>query len=238
MGEPTTLTGHYDDYYESGTSRWRELGAVERADTIIQAWRSADGPPRPSVLDIGCGEGAIGAELLKRQFFSRYTGLEISSSGIEAARGRGLTLDYALFDGSRIPYEDADFDYAVMSHVVEHLEHPRTLLREAARAARFVFVEVPLEYHLRTPRDFRWTNVGHVNLYNPKLIRQLIQSSGLEVLKEWVSNNRLDLSKMRYGSRKGAARWIAREGLLRTSPRLATSVFTFNGNLLARAALT
>jgi hypothetical protein len=36
------------------------------------------------------------------------------------------------YDGYRIPYGDKRFDLAVLSHVVEHLEHPRLLLYEAS----------------------------------------------------------------------------------------------------------
>ncbi len=52
------------------------------------------------------------------------------------------------------------------SHVVEH---PRTLLHEARRVARHVFVEVPLEHNLRLPRDFAADDLGHINAYTRKI---------------------------------------------------------------------
>ena len=44
-------------------------------------------------------------------------------------------VESKLFDGARVPYPDNSFDLAYMSHVVEHLEHPRQLIYEAARVA-------------------------------------------------------------------------------------------------------
>lgn len=228
-----TLTDHYSDYYAEGPSAWRETGAVERVDRIVAAWKAVADDGRPSVLDIGCGEGAIGAELHRRDFPSRYVGLEVSESGVAAAKTRRADLDFRVFDGQRLPFEDDEFDVAVLSHVVEHLEAPRQLLREAGRVAKRVYVEVPLELHWRTPKNFRWTDVGHVNLYNPLLIRHLVQSTGFKVVYERVANNRLALSQYRYGTYKGTARWLAREVALRAVPALASRVFTLDAVLMA-----
>ena len=168
------LTSHYASYY-NGQSRWREIGAVDKVHNIVRLW---EGPP-PRILDIGCGEGAIAAEMAERQFGASYVGVDVSESAIEAARGRGLPgARFERFDGVRLPFEDHLYDLAVLSHVVEHLEHPRVMLAEAKRIAPHVFVEVPLELTARTPRDFAWTNTGHVNIYSRTVIRHLVQSSG------------------------------------------------------------
>ena len=81
---------------------------------------------------------------------------------------------------------DARFDLAVLSHVLEHAEHPRRLLAEASRVARVLFVEVPLEDTWRLARDFTPDAVGHINFYSMASLRRLVQSCGLEVLDERV----------------------------------------------------
>ena len=58
-------------------------------------------------------------------------------------RAKGLRAQD--FDGSPIPFRDQTFNLAVLNHVVEHLESPRELIREAAQVAEKVFIEVPLE---------------------------------------------------------------------------------------------
>ena len=66
---------------------------------------------------------------------------------MEAIRAKNIPglFDCKVFDGYTIPYDDNAFDLVVLSHVVEHVEHPRKLLYEAKRVARYVFIEVPLE---------------------------------------------------------------------------------------------
>lgn len=223
------LTSHYASYYD-GQWEWRELGAVDKVDNIVRLW---EGPP-PNMVDIGCGEGAIAAELAKRQFPASYVGAEVSESAIDAARGRGLPVQFELFDGTSLPFGDDSFDLAVLSHVVEHLEHPRALLVEAKRVARHVFVEVPLELRWRTPHDFVWTDTGHINLYNRTVIRHLVQSVGLTVLSERLSNPSRAVIEMSAG-RRGSVQWATRELALRLASRVATGVFTYHFSLLARS---
>ena len=119
--------------------------------------RSARAVPHASLLEIGAGEGALLARLAELGFASALHAAEISESGVQAIRARGIPglIDCRRFDGETLPWADASFDLAVLSHVLEHAEHPRRLLAEATRVARAVFVEVPLEDTWRLPRDFR-----------------------------------------------------------------------------------
>jgi hypothetical protein len=114
------------------------------------------------------------------------------------------------------------------------VEHPRALLREAARVSRHVFVEVPLEDTWRLPRDFVLDPTGHLNFFSPRSLRHLVQSCGLAVLRQRVTNPGLPVHRRRSGA-AGRARWAVREACLRAAPRLATRVFTYHGSLLCRA---
>lgn len=129
--------------------------------------------------------------------------------------------------------QDDEFDLAVLTHVIEHVENPRELISEAARVASRIFVEVPLELNARTPRDFRWTDVGHINLFNPTSLRHLIQSVGLRVERECVvTSSRAVQRYMRPGLR-GDLRWLLKLAMLKASTRVATSLLTYNGALVA-----
>jgi len=237
-GEPDSEHKRYTHYYgDPRLAAWRELSARDKAANVVKLWSEVSLGKAPfRVADIGCGDGAVIFELARRSFGNRFVGFEISASGVQHAKKRTYTrsVEFALFDGYHIPAKNCAFDLAVMSHVLEHAECPRLLLREAARVARCVFVEVPLELNARTPSNFRRSDVGHINLFNPLLLRHLAQSCGLHVLSERVTcPNRVVFTFKRPGL-IGTAHWALKAGLLRLWPALAWRVWTYYGCLIAR----
>src|SRR5438477_1062098 len=184
-----TLTEHYKDYFATAEQLdWYRLMAVGKADNVVRLSRSV---PHQSILDIGAGDGAVLHRLDELDFGERLYAIDISESGLKALRDKPWQrlIECKSFDGYNIPYPDNSFDLAVLSHVVEHVEHPRMLLREAARVARHIYIEVPLEYNRtnrRMRRDFELDATGHINFYNPDLIRLLVQSAGLRVIRQEV----------------------------------------------------
>ena len=72
-------------------------------------------------------------------------GFELSPPAAEIARARGVARRVEVFDGLDVPAEDGAYDLAVVSHVLEHVPEPMSLLREAMRVAPAVLIEVPLE---------------------------------------------------------------------------------------------
>jgi ubiquinone/menaquinone biosynthesis C-methylase UbiE len=140
-------------------------------------------------------------------------------------------VECSLFDGYAIPYEDNKFDIAIISHVVEQVEYPRVLLYEAARVAKYVYFEVPLEDIARLPEDFKFDKVGHINFYSPRTFRWLIQSSNLKVLNQITFNSPKGENTFQKGW-KGLVNYYIKELLLKIFPRLATSLFANNGAIV------
>lgn len=227
------LTAHYAHYYADPIRRWRALGAIDKAANVVRLWQH--GSIR-RVADIGCGEGSVIQCLSGLGYGEEFVGFEISHSALEMAEQ--LSYDrptsFVSYDGSKLPAEDESFDLAILSHVIEHVEEPRSLLFEARRVARYVFVEVPLELNLRTSSHFEWTDVGHINLYNPLLLRHLCQSTGLHIIAEQVTCPSREIFEFHSG-RIGATKWAIKRGLLFVKP-IATRLFTYNGSVLARPA--
>lgn len=225
------VSAHYAHYYADGPTEWRRLGALDKAANIVALCADIK---VVSVVEIGAGDGSVLARLSELGFAETLHAMEISPSGVEVIRNRAIPrlIHCDLFDGYRVPAGTGQFDLAVLSHVVEHVEHPRQLLYEAARIAKYVFVEVPTEDMSRRSRDYVPDAVGHINFFSPRSIRWLLQSSGLTVLRQQTTNP----SKATYvhgGGRKGALQFYVKEAMLRVAPGLATRHFCYHEALLA-----
>jgi ubiquinone/menaquinone biosynthesis C-methylase UbiE len=224
------LKNNYEDYYEEGASEWRRLGALGKADNIASICADL---PQESVLEIGAGEGSVIGRLSELGFGQQLYAVEISPSGLEAIKRKNIPrmAECKLFDGYQIPYEDGRFDIAILSHVVEHVEHPRQLLYEAARVAKYVFVEVPLEDTVRLPYDFVFDKVGHINFYSAKTIRRLLQSCNLRIIRQIITNPAKGTFTHKKGY-KGLINYYVKQFLLRAVPRGATRIFTYHAALV------
>lgn len=122
----------------------------------------------------------------------------------------------------------------ILTHVAEHLEHPRALLYEARRIATHVIVEVPLELNARLPRDYVWNELGHINKYTATSIRQLVQTCDLEIVAEFTSNPSKGQALFGTTSRKRQMKWYLKELALFAAPRVGRGLFTYHETLLAR----
>ena len=96
-------------------------------------------PLSASVLDVGCGDGRLAAQLTARRPDVRIEGVDVLVRPSTAIPVRG-------FDGVHLPYDDASVDVVQFVDVLHHTDDPAVLLREAARVARR---RVMLKDHLR-----------------------------------------------------------------------------------------
>jgi SAM-dependent methyltransferase len=225
--DATTLNRHYSDFYaDDPRSAWRELGALEKARSV----ELVVDRPVGRVVDIGCGEGSVIAALQGSLGAAGFSGFEVAPAAIEVARRRHYEspVEFALFDGRRIPSEDRAFDVALLSHVLEHVADPRSLLHEAARVASRVVIEVPLELHLRT-RRFRWDDTGHINVFNRRSIRYLIEGCGLTIKRERIYCPGRNVHAF-FGGRRGEAKWALKAAALHFGGQ---AVFTYHYAALA-----
>lgn len=225
------LTAHYQGHY-SGASEWRRVSAVDKATNIIAL---CSGIKHDSVLEIGAGEGSLLKRLSELKFGKSLYALDITTDAVEAIAARGIAtlVEAKIFDGFTLPYSDSSFDLAVLSHVVEHLEHPRAMLYETCRVAKRVFVEVPLEDTLRLPEHFVMESTGHINFYSRKTIRLLLESSRLEVEREIVTLPHRDVYTYAHGA-KGNLVYFVKRGLLAAAPRLAMATLPYHCSFLCK----
>lgn len=88
------------------------------------------------VIDVGCGPGALMAELVARLGPDAVAGVDPSAPFVEAARARFPGVDVRLADAENLPFADAAFDAAIAQLVVHFMADPIAGLREMARVTR------------------------------------------------------------------------------------------------------
>ena len=142
-------------------------------------------------------------------------------------------VEVIKFDGYSLPYEDQRFDLCIASHVLEHVEHERHFLREAARVARFLFIEVPLEDTLRLGQKGIRNEIGHINFYNYKSLQRLVESCNAEIICQKLFD--LPLSIVKYHNTAfDMPKFLLRRGAFLLNGRIASKIFTYHCALLCQ----
>ena len=236
---PSDLVRFYDEAYTEQDpalaalyARWRALGAVGKADHVLELCVRAGVDPA-STLEVGCGDGALLSELHRRNFGGRLSGVEITQAAVDIARERSEIDSVELYDGLRLEVPDGTYELGILSHVLEHVRDPAALLKEVARACRPVLVEVPLEQNIsakRTSKREHASEVGHLQRLSREHTRLIVARAGLRVACEL--EDPLPLAVHRFFAVTPSARalatakWTVRAGLHRLAPSVARRVFT------------
>jgi SAM-dependent methyltransferase len=88
------------------------------------------------VLDVGCGPGALTAELVRRLGPDAVTAIDPSPSFVEAAAARLPRVDVRTGAAEDLPFADASFDAALAQLVVHFMADPVRGLAEMGRVTR------------------------------------------------------------------------------------------------------
>jgi ubiquinone/menaquinone biosynthesis C-methylase UbiE len=191
MSDPNIVSANvktaYDGYYEKNDEGWRMLGAKYKVEHIIDVCK---GHTFNSVLEVGAGDGSILKLLSDQNFAPKYSAVEISESGVTRIRSlniKGLEL-VQVFDGYHLPFGDDEFNLVILSHVLEHVEHERLLLRELKRVAKMCLIEVPIDYKEGVDNRIKhFLAYGHINMYTPTSLRYLLLTEGFKVINDLTS---------------------------------------------------
>lgn len=87
-------------------------------------------------LDVGCGPGALTAELVARLGADGVAAVDPSRSFVATARERHPGVDVKEAHAESLPYPDAAFDVALAQLVVHFMTDPVAGIREMARVTR------------------------------------------------------------------------------------------------------
>jgi SAM-dependent methyltransferase len=131
MAWDATDARRYEEWFETAMGCFAFAQEVRLIESLMSSW-----PRRGQrLLDIGCGPG-IFANVLHRDGFD-VTAVDASPAMLESARKRlGGAVDLHLADAAHLPFEDKQFDFAVLLSVLEFCDDPAALVREAERVSR------------------------------------------------------------------------------------------------------
>lgn len=101
------------------------------------------------MLDIGCGDGALMAEL-EAASGCDARGMELDGVLVERCVSRGLSVVQGDANLDLANYPDKAFDYAILSQTLQTATRPDLILDELLRVGRRAFVSFPNFAHWRT----------------------------------------------------------------------------------------
>ena len=160
----TTIVGNVYDKYNSQNpvARWLMAGFLNSVSELYNLMQPA------SILEVGCGEGALADHLLKHalkrptRFVACDLSLEVVDSRVDPL------IEFRQSSIYELPYSENEFELVVCCEVLEHLEHPQQGLAEIARVAEKGVL-------LSTPWEPIWRLL---NLVRGKYLRELGNTPG------------------------------------------------------------
>jgi 2-polyprenyl-3-methyl-5-hydroxy-6-metoxy-1,4-benzoquinol methylase len=178
------VTGNTYDKYGSGNPLVRRLmGRFEQdLDTLLARADPA------SLLDVGCGEGALVHRLAGWLEGRPVVGVDLEEPSLQAgwALHRAPNLTYRVARAESLPFAEGEFDLVSGIEVLEHLPQPELALAEMARCARrHLLVSVPREplwRALNLLRGAYWPELGntpgHLNHWSRRGFASLLARHG------------------------------------------------------------
>lgn len=154
-------------------------------DYIIQLVSSGS-----RVIDLGCGNGSFLKKLVEEKKVIAQ-GIEISLSGVEACKNKGLKVFYGRID-EKLPFKDLEFDYSICNVTMQMVMYPEVLLKEMKRISKYQIISFPnfafyknridLLFNGRMPKpmlfDYRWYNTGHIHQFSISDFYELLNDVG------------------------------------------------------------
>jgi 2-polyprenyl-3-methyl-5-hydroxy-6-metoxy-1,4-benzoquinol methylase len=149
-----------------------------------------------SMLDIGCGSGAILLSLLSYYQITNSCGVDISETMINTAKQNDSNklVKWIQSDLSNVNFRDYDLVLAV--DIIEHIENESATLEKMKMWGKFFIIKTPIENNLISKLVKSLTlgivdssrstskKYGHIHHYSEKNFIELVEKSGYIVLEK------------------------------------------------------
>lgn len=176
----TQLATEFDEWAQNNRA---ESMANGHWDVTVQMLDAMDISGLSSVLDVGCGNGWLVRELLKRGVDSG-TGLDISPEMIAVANQAsqfGARENYLVGNGESIHLPDASIDCITNIESLYYYPKPEAALKEWARITRSGGqLAMMMDLYEENPATHNWIEALEVSvrLFSMKELQILLESNG------------------------------------------------------------
>ena len=162
---------------------------------IVKSWITQGA----TVLDLGCGDGTLLAELHAEKNCSGY-GLEIDGDKINACLARQVNVIQQDLDVGLKNFESQSFDVVVMSQTLQAVKYPDLIVEEMLRVGRECIVSFPnfaywkcrLNVALRGRMPvskhlpYNWYNTPNIHLCTIKDFQQMCFDRNFRITRRTV----------------------------------------------------
>jgi SAM-dependent methyltransferase len=167
-----------EDMYERDQTEARAAQILDRVLPMLP------GVPR-SALDLGCGQGALLADLRRRLPGIRQRGLEPSADGRAFCRARhGIEAHPGPIEAFVSACRGETFELVTAIHVLEHTLDPNAFLaaiKTVVDADGYVYVEVP-DLLSEAWQGIGFFHIAHTLSWSAASLARALESHGFEVV--------------------------------------------------------
>lgn len=178
---------HKEDFCGLETHKKDWLDKKSAAEGLVVDFKKRVGPLNDKkMLDVGFGNGLI-AEAFSKEGSFMY-GVEIDEKLVsiakEITKSENQKIDFRIYDGKNLPFEDSYFDYVFSTSVLEHITYKKEILKEVSRV-----LKPGGKFYLAFPNRFTPIET-HSKLfgigYMPRsLARKYLKIRGRNTIDDW-----------------------------------------------------
>jgi methionine biosynthesis protein MetW len=99
-------------------------------------------PAGSSVLDLGCGDGAL-LRLLETQKNVKGSGIEIDEQAVRQCAALGISVSQQDIESGLSDYGDKSFDFVILNQSLQQVVKLEQVLKETMRVGRAVIIGFP-----------------------------------------------------------------------------------------------
>ncbi len=158
--------------YRDSKTWYAEIGQGIFSPHLINFCRQYAGK---RILDFGCATGGYCLELKRLGF--ECVGVDVNEEYIKLARQKGVE---AHLIKDRLPFDDNSFDTVIMFELLEHVQDPEGILKEAKRVAKKnILITVPNCEGFEKLGSYglaynHFLDLDHINFFTKKDLENLL----------------------------------------------------------------